>query len=279
MPDIDISPITTSLTSDSFYKIDSFNIADMLCKNTIDGYMSVGDFFCISELDDFQQAKFTISHKTMSLFIEKDLFYSLGAVTLYKFQKGVKDDVYHFEIDLSSNQHMDKLRSELRSDLIHKVNIQFIWHSSKVCSSSIAKYFTDMGYSVSGHRNKHKLESLYGLKIPAIPQTNVADDDGEEVNNFLELIGMNMLGCDVEDNKCSSYELPSDNLIDAGRGKVVHFKGFLTQIHLNNLISKCRELLCDSSFPYIAINVIPHYSTNYCNRTIIVTANNFYSTL
>lgn len=274
MPDIDISPITTSLTHDSFYKIDNFNIADVLCKNTIDGYINIGDFFCISSNhDDIQQVKFSIAHKTMSLFIEKDLYYSLGAVNLCKYQKEVKDDIHHFEIDLSSNQNMDKLRSELRSELINKISIQFAWHSSQVCTSSIAKYFTDMGYSVSSHRNKHKLESLYGLKIPTIPQTNVADDDGEEVNNFLELIGMNMLGCDVEDNQCSSYELPSDNLIDAGRGKVLHFKGFITQLQLDNLIRKCQELLQDSSFPYIAISV--NCYANYC-KIIIVTASNFY---
>jgi hypothetical protein len=269
------SHLVTSISSDVYYEIKNFNVADMLCRNTIDGYINIGELFCISK-DYFQNnIRFTLSEKKMKLSIAREAYLSLGAVHLRQFQKSVKDDFHHFEIDLSYKQ-LDKLRSELRSDLLDKVTIHFKWNSSEeVCPSSIAKYFTDMKYSVEAHRSKTKIESLYGLKLPSIPcELDTTEDDGEELRNFSELIGMILLRCDIEDNKCSSYEISNDKIIDVGRGKLFHMKGFLTSLELERIYKMCDEVLSESSLPYIAMTVINY--PDCASRTIIVTSENVF---
>lgn len=256
------------MTKDLYYTIEDFNVADLLCKNTIDGYINLGEFYCKS-VDQNKNIKFSISQKSMKLAIDKYLFYSLGGIHLGKFKKNVKNDIYYFDIDLSYN-HMDKLRSELRSELIDKIEIKFIWHPSSIdtCQSSIAKYFSQMGYTVNGQKNLHTTKTLFGVKLPKLPETSHSDDN-EEMSNFIELIGMNLLECDYEDNQCSSYDISQDKIIEVGRGKLIALKGLMSQVQLRNLISKCQEILKESLYPYLAITIIPYH-------TIIITPDKFY---
>lgn len=272
MPDIDISKDLKRLLYESYYEIESFSVADILAKNTIDGYINSGDFFCIST-SNYENVKFSLSQKKLSIEIQKDLLYSLGAVHLSKFQKEVVNETHKFEIDLSYN-HLDKLRSELSNELIDKVRILFKWHPTAlhICSSSIAKYFEDMGYNVKGLENQTKIEPQYGLKMPQLP-SEIEPNDDEELTAMSEYLGMIFLGCDM-----TTIEKESTvNALDVGRGKLIYWKGLTTNNQLKGVVKELQEaIIKNSSFPYIALSIIPFSSTVNCSpRTILISSNEF----
>lgn len=271
IPDVDLPNNINQLLSEPFYEIENFKVADLLAKNTIDGYINIGEFFCMSIGSD-DNLKFSLSQKKLTLEIDQDVYYSLGAINLSKFQKTTNNQTRRFEIDLSYHPQ-DKVRNELISELLDKVRIYFVWHPSAkdVCPSSAAKYFADMGYVVKGCKNLMKLEHLYGLKMPLIPME--INSNEEEITAFSEHIGMILLGCDmatIEEN------FKGQSMLDVGRGKVVHCKGLITCNQLNEVIKALQEIVSDASFPYIVISSIPFNSTVNCGpRTIIITPEDY----
>ena len=154
---------------------------------------------------------------------------------------------------LSTKIDFIKLHEELKS-LFNGVAVNFMWDSSspEICESSIAKYFSDSGHKIKLCKNKFLTNSEYGLKFPTI-------SSDATLMRFLEVseyIGMVLLGCDIEGNDLSSYQLPND-CVDVGRGKVIHCKGFITQHSLCRLINEVRKILQEnSSFPWIALSTI-----------------------
>lgn len=190
------------------------------------------------------------------------------SVHLCKFKKAVVDRMYKFEVDLSY-EHIDNVRCELNSNLIDKVAKVFIkWHpeSQNVCPSSVAKYFSEMGYAINGHRNQLKIHSQYGLRMLPIPN----EFENEEISAFLEQIGMILLACDIKEDNF-------DTFMDIGRGKVVHWKGLITQNQLNELIYYLQNI-SEVNFPYIAISTVPSLQTVNCTpRTLIITPSDYLS--
>lgn len=153
------------------------------------------------------------------------------------------------------NEKIDfsKLKEELK-DVFRGVAVNFMWNSSSndICVSSIAKYFSDLSHNVKLCRNKLLINSEYGLKFPKI----TPEDDLCRFLEVSEYVGMVLLGCSVEENDLSSYQLPED-CIDIGRGKVIHSKGFLTQASVSQLIDEIRRILQENpSFPWIALSII-----------------------
>lgn len=156
---------------------------------------------------------------------------------------------------LNEKTDFSKLKKEL-DDLFRGVAVYFMWNSSsdEICVSSIAKFFSDAGHVVKLCKNKCLSNSEYGLKFPEIS----SDADSSRFAEVSEYIGMVLLGCNIEGNDFSSYELP-DECVDVGRGKVIHCKGFITQHSLFRLINEIRRTLQEnSSFPWIALSIIFH---------------------
>lgn len=154
---------------------------------------------------------------------------------------------------LDTKTDFNKLKEELK-DIFPKVEVNFMWNSTSedICESSIAKYFSDAGHKIKLCKNKHRIDSEYGLKFPSIS----SDADLFRFLEVSEYIGMVLLGCDTEENELSFYKLPGD-CVDVGRGKVMHCKGFLTQSSICRLIMELRRILQENpSFPWIALSII-----------------------
>lgn len=130
----------------------------------------------------------------------------------------------------------------------------FSWspNSKDICSSSIAKYFSDVGRCVKLGRNKLKVKVEYGLKFPLIPH----DNDEQSFAEISECIAMAFLGCNMEKTDFSSYQLPKE-FINVGRGKVIHAKGCIKATTIQVLIDEALIILKENpSFPCIAISLI-----------------------
>lgn len=145
--------------------------------------------------------------------------------------------------------------------------VSFSWvpTSSDICSSSIAKYFSDGGLNVKLCKNKFIKLMEYGLRFP-----NIDDDDESRLEEISEYVGMVLLGCNLEENDFSSYSLPSD-CVDVGRGKVLHCKGFITQPTVEGVINKIRRILKENpNFPWIALSLVVHAGPEMSSKLFII---------
>lgn len=160
--------------------------------------------------------------------------------------------------------------------MFDSVPVVFLWtpNSEDLCSSSIAKYFSDAGRNVKQCRNKFSIKQEYGLKFPQL-----ADGiDEDRLKEISEYVGMVMLGCNIENNDLSSYCLPHD-CIDVGKGKIIHCKGFITQDFVSRVINEARRILDDNPvFPYIALSIIFNHCADKESSFVIVSRDKLYLT-
>lgn len=144
--------------------------------------------------------------------------------------------------------------------------------SDTVCSSSIAKYFSDAGRDVKLHKNRFNARTEFGLQFPEI-----GDADDNRFFEIAEYIGLVMLGCSVEQNDLSSYQPPSD-CIEIGRGKTIHCKGFITPNTIRNLINELRSITNNNSnFPWIALSTVFYSIPETTSRMFIISKDKIYS--
>lgn len=153
---------------------------------------------------------------------------------------------------LDPQLNLPKLKEEL-DELFDESSQIFAWNSrsKEICSSSIAKYFSDCGRCVRQCSNKLSVKNVYGLKFSQIPP----DCDEQNFAEISESIAMALLECNVEPTDFSSYQMPEASF-DIGRGKVIHIKGLIGEVTIKLLIDEVQLILDENpSFPWIAISL------------------------
>jgi hypothetical protein len=236
LPDHETDEIVAILNDSDYYSADHFKLTDVFNKNFISAYINTGclSINSLSQISSEPCDKFSLINGKLILNLHKDTLTSLCATTLAEFKVKEADDFISFGINLlDSNLQLQKLHDELNNDLVPKFTIDFFWAptSENICPSSIAKYITDLNYNVKLRRNVQAERQEFGLKFPQID----SDDDEHRWQEISEYIGMVLLGCNMDENTLSSYQLP-ENCIDVGRGKVLHCKGFITQDTIKKII-------------------------------------------
>jgi hypothetical protein len=274
-PDFDTTEIDELLNS-SCFTIDEFAIADILNTSLIQGYLNAGEFYCSSTPNE--SIEFNVHNKRLTLKLDKDTYYSINAVHLTNYQQKkpqTNSQQFIFEIDLSCCTDMDlkKLRYELQNGNFDKIAVNFSWFPSdkNVCASSIGKFFNDMDYEIKTSNFKNINELKFTSQFPALPTliNDNGNDDDDDWQKFIECIGMIILQCDIEHNSCSSYQLP-DNMIEIGKSRILHCKGFLTTRIIKSLIEKISfTVKSNTTFPYIVLSCISSNSSNHTKMLFI----------
>lgn len=116
------------------------------------------------------------------------------------------------------------------------MNVIINWHpyNENVCPSSIAKYFSD-NHTIKLCKPRHDTFISYCSKVPSI---NFEDIDDDDCGDVVEWLGMISLGANLDsDDYLSTYECPEPSL-DLGQARVITWKGFYTNVHLSNVLSK-----------------------------------------
>lgn len=172
-----------------------------------------------------------------------------------------KIDLLDLKLDVT------KLHNEVK-ELCETQEVRFMWtpNTDDICSSSIAKYFSDTGLDVKLCRNQLINRTEYGLLFPEI----TVDADESRFLDVSEYIGLIMLGCRIEENDLSSYQIPSD-CIDVGRGKILHCKGLITQDAIKTVFNELRTIISNNlTFPWIALSTIFHSSSEKPSKLFII---------
>lgn len=260
-----------------------------MTRGFIDGFLKTGKFFCASN-EECSEDTFSIVNNKLVINIHKDTVYSSKAVELSNFKSKTLDEnnitskcllnlqnvslviffTTAFVIDLLQDKlELTKLREEIK-DLTCETSVNFLWlpKADDVCSSSIAKYFTDAGNSVKLCKNRYQERPEYGLKLPLI------SDDEFGFLEISEYVGMVLLGCNIEATDFSSYRIPSEH-VEIGKGKVIHSKGFIGQQTIQQVIDEVRKILSrNPSIPWIALSII--ISANH-SKLLLFTNDKIYS--
>lgn len=105
----------------------------------------------------------------------------------------------------------------------------------RICPSSIAKYFSDLGYDVNLIQTNCKTNIEYGLKIPLLGPES---DDLTEINGtsdfyatpheLVEYAGMVALGCNMEQTEYLNTWSFSGHSMDVGNALVIRLKGLFS---------------------------------------------------
>ena len=263
----------------AYYSIHEFKVSDIFTKNFIDGYVLNGDLCCTSTNDNYENCQFILSEKKLTLRLDRELYYSLTAVHLTKFVRKNEDDKLFvtFDVDMTYD-HITKIKNELMSEEVDKLSINFSWKPKEndICPSSLAKFLTDMRYSVKECENKYLNNFLYSIKIPKIPTNSLNDETYDEWSELMEQMSMIMLGCETNEQTA----LNDSNLIKVRRGSVQHYKGFIPYSKLEDLLMEIRSMIIEnSSFPYIAVSSVPfsNQQKHFKTKLMFITSDKIYA--
>lgn len=140
-------------------------------------------------------------------------------------------DFAAIEIDLKSKElatnskYFDRVQRALSSECLPRFSILFTWTPPKkqeplVCPSSVAKYFSDLGYDVNLEQTKSRVKTEYSLQMPLLgPQLpSPSEVNGKRSfyateDELVEYIGMLALSCNLENQPfMSSWQLQAHTL-------------------------------------------------------------------
>lgn len=137
----------------------------------------------------------------------------------------------------------NELQEGLKHESLANKSIYFTWQApsgTTVCSSSIASYFSGIGYNVKLCKSKVVKSPLYGLRFPEIPTNLNSPENSDLLSTVAEYIGMVTLGCDLEEKEAvTSYQHP-ENVVDIGKGQLINCRGFFNSEFVFNLIQQIR---------------------------------------
>lgn len=154
----------------------------------------------------------------------------------------------------STTKFYDRVYTALSHDILPRFSVRFAWtppspSSGKepICTSSLAKYFADLGYDIKLVRTVWKVETQYGLRMPLFgPQTpEPAFVDGAEKfyateHELIEYMGMLALSCDMAPNEYLSSWKFTGHTMEVGSAVVVRLKGMFTSDFMKTLFKQLR---------------------------------------
>lgn len=139
---------------------------------------------------------------------------------------------------VTTSKYYARIQNALSNDLLPKFSMRFLWNppkNSKICTSSVAKYFNDLGYEVNLNQTDCKLNIEYGLKAPLLgPESDdPIEIDGKSAfyatpNELVEYAGLVALSCDLEGSEyLNSYSFTGHS-VDVGSALTVKLKGMFS---------------------------------------------------
>lgn len=164
------------------------------------------------------------------------------------------------QIDLKSKEletttkYYGRLQTALSNETLSKFTMQILWDPPKekdgnkaICPSSIAKYFSDLGYDINLNQTDCKTNLEYGLQMPILgPET----DDLIEVNGqckffatpheLVEYAGMLALSCNLEPTEYLNTWSFTGHTVEVGSALTIQLKGFFSCDLIKTLFRKLR---------------------------------------
>lgn len=154
----------------------------------------------------------------------------------------------------TTTKYYARLQNALSNEALSKFAVRFIWdppyekdESKRICTSSVAKYFTDLGYNVNLNQTDYKSKIAYSLNMPKLGPES---DDLVEINDqskFLatpnelaEYAGLLALSCNMEPTEYLNTWSFSGHTVEVGNALIIQLKGMFSCNLVKMLFKKLR---------------------------------------
>lgn len=154
----------------------------------------------------------------------------------------------------TTSKYYARLQNALSNETLSTFKMRFAWEppkekdeSKQICPSSIAKYFSDLGYEVDLSQTDCKNHFEYSLKVPRLGPNSEDLIEINGVSKFLatphelvEYAGMLALSCNMQTSDYLNTWSFSGHTIDVGNALVFRLKGLFTCNLIKALFRKFR---------------------------------------
>lgn len=154
----------------------------------------------------------------------------------------------------TTSKFYGRLQTALANAALSKFTMQIQWDpphekdaSKKICPSSIAKYFADLGYEVNLKQTECKMNLEYGLKMPrlAAESDELVEIDGQRKfyaspHELVEYAGMVALSCNREPVEYLNTWSFEGHTVDVGSVLCVRLTGLFSCNLIKMLFRKLR---------------------------------------
>ncbi|XP_055615468.1 ribonuclease P protein subunit p40-like isoform X2 [Toxorhynchites rutilus septentrionalis] len=249
LPDVKSIPVEleTALADSDHYLLRNISLQAFVARSFIEAFVKRGTFCAVSfrtKLDTDDCVAITPGG-ILVLHLNKETYQTLGLEGRVSEFGRKRNSKYVISIDLKTLQPETRQYARVRECLIRETlgrfDLAITWTppsandgTSKICPSSVAKYFADLKL---GEQNsplvelvptKVKTHTEYSLKVPTFSLDEQSDTEYCTGSELVEYMGMLALSCDTEGEEyLNSYDF-SGSRVEIGNAKVMHWKGFFT---------------------------------------------------
>ncbi|CAH1175714.1 unnamed protein product [Phaedon cochleariae] len=285
-----LEQLNEKVTQDcSYYKILGLKLEDLVSLKFICGFIRSGKLSLLSidrridcdtcfGLDPYGQLLVTV---------DKETYQSLGLEgSISHFTRKLKN---HFTITvdladeklIKNTSRLSKLKTCLGR--LEKCSVIVTWKppNEDICPSSIAKYFSDLGYVVKQCTPNFRRHTVYSK----VPDFDLGSIDVTNAKEFAEWLGFVSIDGDFQEDPSgylSSYVVPSATGV-AKKIDCLQWRGFFTATDIKEMIEQIIKTTNLANLPWISIyiqgfsdspvswtNEEQHYYTNGDNGYIII---------
>lgn len=173
-------------------------------------------------------------------------FHSLSTVV-------IQIDLKSKELETTTKYH-GRLQTALSNESLSKFSMRIMWdppkekdESKQICPSSVAKYFSDLGYDVNLNQTDCKTGLEYGLQMPKLGPES---DDLVEINGqskfyaspheLVEYAGLLALSCHLEPTEYLNTCSFKGHTVEVGSALTLRLKGLFSCNLVKMLFRKLR---------------------------------------
>ncbi|XP_031627936.1 ribonuclease P protein subunit p40 isoform X2 [Contarinia nasturtii] len=305
LPDRQAIPdtILPFLKDTDHYQLNDLPLTEFTKKPFIEAFVKRGQFYgtSVDTRIDVDNCVCITPEGIFCLSVTKDTYHRLGIEgKLSAFAKKHRNR-YTIEINLKSSdiatttKYYARLQTALSNESLGTFKMRFTWEPPRekdekraICPSSIAKYFTDLGYDVQLNQTECKTSVEYGLKVPILGSETdeLVDLNGQSKfyaspDELVEYAGMLALSCNLESSEYLNTWSFTGHTVAVGNAFVVRLKGLFTCNLVKMLFKKLRAYVNENvEIPWISLYVHgdPHSPVSFggAEHSFTTTGDNSY---
>ncbi|KAL5277459.1 hypothetical protein ACFFRR_002600 [Megaselia abdita] len=231
--------IASLIESSDYYIVKDLKVSELVSKGFIEAFVKRGKLTAVSAniTNNLDDSLVITPVGDLVLTVCRDIYECLGVQGTPILTSKKTKDFYtiHLKLnDISSVTYsniLKRVKDGFSKEVLQNIDLKLFWEppNNSVCPSSIAKYFTDLGYEVEQHEIDVKLSLNKHFRAPKM--------DKASIHEIVEYVGLSLLECEIEDldENLVSY-VPEIELGDQKDTVICHCKGLFTTTFLENIL-------------------------------------------
>ncbi|XP_014663671.1 PREDICTED: ribonuclease P protein subunit p40-like [Priapulus caudatus] len=250
--------VTASLSPSSYYIVRNLPLSRLIDKEFIEAFVRNGAFYAVSlnTRIDVANSVAVLPTGKLVLSVDKDMYETLGLEGRRSIFSQTRERKFVIEVELTKpsftpgKKNYERTKWCFSERLNLRFDFVFTWvpHDKSICSSSVGKYFSGMGLSVSSCRAQMMSNTMKDVCVPDLLALNILENS----QDLFEWLGAVSCYIDSEEEASndfvSMYTTPSPCNICT---QLTHAKwqGFFTPEAIAMVIDEIRLYLKTPDHP------------------------------